>query len=210
MNKTIKLLALTCTMFFSIGATAQSLGSIVKSVASKAAGNASGSVANSVIDLLGTSSVSAADLVGTWHYNEPAVVLESSNVLSNISGSVATASVEKQMGAQLAKYGFTKGKVSMTFNSDNTFSMTTSGKTISGTYAVSGATLTLSRAGLAKVNTNVKKTGSTLQIAVSADKVLSLMNTVGSTAAKANSNIKTITTLLKQYKGMNMGMKFTK
>lgn len=211
MNKTLKMLAFCGTIFFSLGASAQSLGSIAKSVASKAtSATSASSVANSVVNLLGTSKVTASDLVGTWSYNQPAVVLESSNVLSQLGGSVATSSIESQMGTQLAKYGFTKGKVSLTFKADNTFSMTSSGKTVTGTYAVSGSTLTFSRSGVANVKTNVKKSGSTLQIAVSADKVLSLMNTIGATAAKGNSNLNTAVSLLKQYNGMNLGLKFTK
>lgn len=214
MKKTFRTLAVLCLLLAPAAAGAQSLGDLVKSVTgngSSSSSSTSSVLGNVVNSVLGTQKVSAEALVGTWSYTEPAVVLESDNVLNKLGGSVATSQLENKMQTTLNKYGFTKGKVKLTFAEDGTFTCATATRKIKGTYTVDGSNLVLKKTGMTTgVKTNVNLSGGTLQLAVEADKVLTLMNTVGGVAAKANSSLSTVTTLLKNYDGMQMGMKFAK
>lgn len=210
MKHILKAACVAAILLTATTAPAQSLGGLVKSVTKKATEAAStGAIGGGLVDLIGLNKVSEESLHGTWSYEQPAVVLESKNVLNKLGGSLATATIESEMKKQLEKYGFTKGKVVLTFKADKSFTASLNGKTVSGTYTVNNTNLTLSRKGIASVVMNVKHSGSGLQVAVPADKVLSLVNAVGSAAAKADSRIGAVTDLLKQYKGMYLGLKFT-
>lgn len=218
MNYSFKAMAVAGLLLFTANAQAQSFGKILKSAVNKAKTDSgatkSGGLANvieGVTTALGTKTVTKESLLGTWSYEEPAVVLESDNVLSKLGGSVATSSIEDKMQEQLEKYGFKKGKVELTFKDDDTFSGKVNGKSVSGTYSVDGAHLVLKKRDMKNgVRTNVKIAGGDLQLAVQADKVLTLANAIGNVAGKSNATIGTVTSLLKNYKGMQLGMKFEK
>ena len=69
---------------FSMSASAQSFGDLLKKVTSGT--SALSTAKDYVVSLLGTDKVTAADLSGTWSYSEPAVVFESENVVSKLGG----------------------------------------------------------------------------------------------------------------------------
>ena len=217
----MKKILIVCLLAFTAGfsAQAQGLGSLLKSAASSAASKVTGSsssTASSVLgsvfgNLLGTSTVSESSLEGTWTYSEPALVFESSNVLTNIGGAVASNAAAKKLDKICQKVGLKKGKVVLTLNSDKTCKVTISGKTISGNWSVSGSTLTLSGlANLAKVNMNVAISGSNLQIAMNADKLMSLVGAAGSAAASVSSSLSSISTILNKFDGAQIGLQFSK
>lgn len=175
----------------------------------------SSSTANTVTDivgnLLGSGKVSAANLTGTWAYTEPCVAFESDDVLSKLGGSVASTKIEDKFNAALTKAGIKPGNVTMTFNTDNTFAMTVGKKTLSGTYEVSGSDLNLTFKTTGKtIKTNVKISLGTLQIAMNADKMLDIVTTIATKASAYSSQMSTISSLLGNYKGMYLGMKFQK
>ena len=57
---------------------------------------------------------------------------------------------------------------------------------------------------------NAKLTESELQLAMKADKLLTLLNTITEKTSTVNSSLGTLNTLTKNVKGMYMGLKFTK
>ena len=186
---------------------AQSLGDVLKKVAS------SSSVVETATDyvasLLGVSEVTAEDLVGTWTYSEPVLVLESDQILSKLGGTVAASTIEEKMASVLEKIGLSEGDVKLTFESGGKYACEFNGHSISGTYEVSDATLTLKKLNYTTLSANVKKTGSTLQLAVEADKLLTLVSSITS-LAPSSSTLSTVTSLLNNYDGLQLGMKFTK
>ncbi len=187
------------------------LGNLLKNAANSVTGSSSAGnvVSNVVSNLLGTSKLSESNLVGTWSYSGPCVVLESDNVLSNIGGSVMTSKVESKFGNVLQKVGFKPGKVGLTLNEDKSFVMTVAGKKTQGTWSVSGSNLVLTILGKS-IKINGKMSGGDLQLAMNADKMLSLLGTVTQSASTLNSTFGTVSSLLNKYKGLYLGLKFSK
>ena len=193
------------------------LSNVLKSVAgtaiSKATGNSTaGDVASDLIgNLLGTSKVSEKSLVGTWSYNQPCVAFESEDVLTTLGSSMVRKKVESTMQKGLTKVGFTSGKVVMTLKEDKTGTIEFNGKNIIVNWAVDGSDLKLTFPIFDKgVTMNAKLTGSELQLAMKADKLLTLLNTITEKTSTVNSSLGTLNTLTKNVKGMYMGLKFTK
>jgi hypothetical protein len=195
-------------------ATAQSLSSVLKNVATAAVSSNStvSSLTSAVTNLIGTSTVSESSIEGTWKYSQPAVAFESEDVITSVGGAVLAPKVEKKMLSAMTKVGFKAGKSTITFNSDNTFTCSYGSTTGSGTYSISGSTITLtSTLTGVSVSGNVKLSGSELQITFTASKLLAFMNTLASKASTTTtSQIATVTSLVKNVKGIQIGMKFTK
>ncbi len=193
---------------------AQSLTSVLKSVASSAVSSSStaSTISSVLTNLIGTSTVSESSITGTWKYSEPAVAFESEDLLTSTAATLVAPKVEKKMLAAMTKIGFKKGKSSITFNSDNTFTCSYGSTTGSGTYSISGSTITLtSTLTGVSVSGNVKLSGNTLQITFTASKVLSFMNALADkTSSSTTSQIAAVTSLVKNIKGIQIGMKFTK
>lgn len=170
-----------------------------------------GTVMDVVGNILGTKKISAKSLQGTWIYTQPCVAFESENALSNLGGSVAQSKIETKLKQGLEKAGIKAGQMSITFKADNTFSATAGQKTVTGTYKVEGADLTLTFNKPAKsVKTNAKISLTTLQIAMKADKMLDVVSTIATKASAYSSQMGTVSQLLSQYKSMYLGLKFEK
>ena len=212
----LKVALLALGMMVCGNANAQ-LSNVLKSVAgtaiSKATGNSTaGDVASDLIgNLLGTSKVSEKSLVGTWSYNQPCVAFESEDVLTTLGSSMVSKKVESTMQKGLTKVGFNSGKVVMTLKEDKTGTIEFNGKNIIVNWAVDGSDLKLTFPIVDKgVTMNAKLTGSELQLAMKADKLLTLLNTITEKTSMVNSSLGTLNTLTKNVKGMYMGLKFTK
>ncbi len=149
------------------------------------------------------------DLVGTWTYTEPAVVFSSDNALKNIGGKVASSAIEKQLQSQFEKFGVKKGAMQMTFDKDGNFTQTVGGKTLSGTYSVSGQNVTLKYAGqVQQIVGTTQIDGSDLLIVMDASKLLKYANVLGSLTG--NSLLSTAGNLLSSMNGMEVGLKLNK
>lgn len=198
---------------------AQSLGDILKGVASSAVSSATGSnstVSNLVNNLLGTSSVSESSLVGTWKYQQPAVVFQSEDALTKVGAVAASTKIQNTMQTNLNKIGFKPGKVTITFNKDKTVAVKVNNKTYTGKWSVKGNNLTLTVGGnisakYQKTHTvNVKLTGNNLQIAMKSDKFLGFVKTLMNNASTVSTTLATVSSLAKNVNGLYLGMQFTK
>lgn len=190
-----------------VSLSAQSFGDLLKKASD---GLNLGSTAKDYVSaLLGKDKVTAEDLVGTWTYSEPVLVLESDQVLGKIGGAVMAQTAEKKLSSVMEKIGVKPGVVKMTFNSDGTYTCELNGHTIRGTYEVQDATLTLKKLNFTALSANVKKTGNSLQLAVQADKLLTLVSSFTSIVPE-DGMLSTVTSLFKSYDGMQVGVKFEK
>lgn len=190
-----------------VSLSAQSFGDLLKKASD---GLNLGSTAKDYVSaLLGKDKVTAEDLVGTWTYSEPVLVLESDQVLGKIGGAVMAQTAEKKLSSVMEKIGVKPGVVKMTFNSDGTYTCELNGHTIRGTYEVQDATLTLKKLNFTALSANVKKTGNSLQLAVQADKLLTLVSSLTSIVPE-DGMFSTVTSLFKSYDGMQVGVKFEK
>lgn len=210
MKKTIIKIALMAMAAFVAPTTMNAqLSDILNAI--KGSSSTASTVTDIVGNLLGSGKVSEASLKGTWEYTEPCIAFESDDVLSKIGGSVASSKIEDKFNSALTKAGIKPGNVTITFNTDKTFSMTVGKKTLSGTFDVNGSELNLTFKTTRKtVKTNVKISLGTLQIAMNADKMLDIVSAIATKASAYSSQMATISSLLGNYKGMYLGMKFQK
>lgn len=172
-------------------------------------GNSGSGLLGNVLSQLLSTKTSESSLVGTWTYSGPKVVFESENVLAKLGGAVASNKVEETLGKYLKKMGMTAGKSQLTLNKDKTCTFTYKGKTVSGTYSFNSSTskLTITGAlGVSNMTCTATVSGNELHMLFDADKLLTVMTGLGSSLSQTS----TISTLLKNYNGMQLGWTMTR
>lgn len=124
----------------SAGVSAQSWKDLIGKAASELAEEASSTAAGSAVtNILGTIlgnslTLSYEALEGTWDYEGVACVLESEEALSNIGGTLVTATLEEKLDEKLALIGVSKGNCSFTFSKDSTCVINVGGYNLNGKY----------------------------------------------------------------------------
>lgn len=168
-------------------------------------------IANAVVNILGTEKITQSKLVGTWTFTEPCVVLDSESAVNKIGGSVVAAKVEKTLNTALAKAGIKAGSLTVTFNKDNTFTFKSAKRSFPGTYKIDGTDIELTFTRTNKtVVVNTKIVAGTLQMAMDATKMLTIVNNITTKASAYSSQLKTISSLLSKYNGLHLGLKYDK
>mgnify|MGYP002852016178 CR=1 FL=1 len=176
---------------------------------------AGGDVLNNILGGLLTKGLTEQSIYGTWVYQSPEVRFESENLLAKAGGQVVAANIERKLESYLTKVGIKKGVTTYTFNEDKTYAITTGGKTISqGTYTFNAKSLTLKMQGtmgLLNQNCTVGMDGTNLCFLYDADKLLSVMNSVGSILGQVSSSVGSVASVLgDNYKGMKVGLAMSK
>lgn len=218
-NSCMKLLALTIMLMFASDVKAQfDLGNVISGVLGGKSDNTIKTDKSSSNDLIsGLTSIfsskkqaSEKSIVGTWVYAEPAIVLKSDNILSNVAAKVAAGKIEDKLAGVLSKYGIKEGMLSITFNEDGTFTETIGKKTIKGKWTVKDSKLNLTF-GTLKPKTipiTTQLEGNQLLFVTDASKLLDFVKNISSKSS--NSNIKTITKLMDNVTGMQAGLTMKK
>lgn len=147
-------------------------------------------------------------IVGTWQYTEPAIVFESDNLLSKAGAALASKKIEKNIQEHLTKYGITPGAVSITFAEDGTFTEKLKGKTVKGKWKIDNSQLILTYGTVKPVEITTQVEGKKLIIVTETTQLLNMFKTLGSKSS--NANIKTITSLMNNIKGMKAGLTLVK
>ena len=135
-------------------------------------------------------------------------MFQSDNLLTKAGASLAAKKLESQLQTQFNKYGIKSGALTITFNSDGTFSQTLGTKTMNGQWKVKSSKLYITYLGVRTIEITTQISGNKLQFVANANKLLALMKTMGS--ASSNTNIKTITSLMKSVNGMQAGITLVK
>lgn len=179
--------------------------------ATKAATDATkgNSTAQSLVGVISSKLIpNSQQIVGTWVYQEPAIMLTSSNSLKQYASSVATKSLEQKLQSYLAKVGFTKGKSSITFNADKTFVINYGTKSVKkGTYTMNNSEVILTFTGKTKpCNVVPQLDNGSLIVVMDATKFKTFMENIGAQV----SSLSTVTSALKQMDGMKIGVRGTK
>ena len=208
MKRNLIKLALIClTTFSTQSAGAQTdLGNILNNVLG---GNNSTSDVVSGLTSIFSSSKQATEktIIGTWVYEEPAIVLQSDNVLTSAAAKLAAKKAETKLQEQLNKIGIKKGALTLTFNSDGTFSETFGSKSVSGTWSIKNSKLIMKHT-VRSTTLTTQVSGKELMFVTDASKLLKLFQTLGSNST--NSSISTVTSLMKKVKGMQCGITLVK
>lgn len=172
--------------------------------------SSSSSVLSAISSIFSSSSqATESKITGTWTYSEPAIVFESDNILSSAAGEAAATKIEEKLASAIEKCGITED-MTVTFSSDGSFSSKISSKTVSGTWEISDSKLNLTCSGKTVSVTTQMSGSSTLMLVVDATKLLTLVQTIGSSASSASSTLSTISSLASSVDGMEVGLKFTK
>ena len=203
----IKLALICLTTFSTQSAGAQTdLGNILNNVLG---GNNSTSDVVSGLTSIFSSSKQATEktIIGTWVYEEPAIVLQSDNVLTSAAAKLAAKKAETKLQEQLNKIGIKKGALTLTFNSDGTFSETFGSKSVSGTWSIKNSKLIMKHT-VRSTTLTTQVSGKELLFVTDASKLLKLFQTLGSNST--NSSISTVTSLMKKVKGMQCGITLVK
>lgn len=220
-NKILGILALSGTMALtSCGVAGGAAGTLGQTVLSNmVAGQTqttqtqgTGLLGNLLSAFLGGGKVSQTDIVGTWTYQGAACVFESENLLARVGGAVAASKLEEQMDSKLAAVGIKAGSSTFTFGKDNTYSAVVAGREISGQYQLDPATNKITMTylmGIGHLNATVGKSAQGITLLFEADKLLTLTNAIAKISGN-NSTSNSISSLLSNYNGMQIGLKLAK
>ena len=224
MKKTTLIAALvaTCLGLTNCGpGSSNALGTILTggnaSQTSQTATNAAGSLLGGALSALlnGISTISEADLYGTWTYQASECRFESENFLAQAGGEAVASDIEKKLDTYLSQIGIQKGVTTYTFTKDKKYSIASGGRTISsGTYTFDAKNKKLvmtGALGLLKQNCTVGRSGANLCILYDADKLLTAANAIGTFLGQSNATIGSITNVIgSNYKGMKLGFSMKK
>lgn len=148
-------------------------------------------------------------IIGTWVYEEPAVVLSSKNALKNVGGKLATATIQSTLKTKLEKYGLKKGDVQMTFDKSGNFTQTIKGKTLKGTYTIEDKNITLKYNGkMSQAIGTTQLDGNSLLIVMDASKLLKYVKLLGNYAQ--STTMKAATSLVGSMDGLECGLKLVR
>ena len=171
-------------------------------------------VVNTAAKTVTKTTIKSSQIVGTWKYNSPACEFESDNLLANAGGAVASKKIETQLQTVCTKAGLTKAATKFTFASDGKYTCTVGKVPSSGTYTFNEKTQTLNLVTVTglKFSAKAAMNGSNLRLLFKADKLLSLLQTLSSAAAdsQVNSTLSMLTSLSKQYSGLEVGFELKK
>lgn len=154
-----------------------------------------------------------AVITGTWQFSGTAVELESKDILKKAAAKLAVETIEKKLDETIAKIGITPGLFAFTFNEDKSFIVEFKKKEIKGTYTLSDdkKKLTLTFGRFTKLGTMevITDLGSKeLELMFKADNLLELL---GKITSEGNSDsMKTLSTLVGAYEGINLGLELSK
>ena len=184
-------------------ATAQTVGEITDSVK---AGLKAGSVKealNTVKGAFAKKSAEAGQMIGTWTYVEPVVLVTSGNLLAKAVGNLVDNELEKVLCDYFQRANVAPQNTSFTFHKNGTFSRSLSGHKKQGVWMVGGDKLLL---GIDNVQTAAMTThlvGDTLYLVVEASRIMSALKTVGAISDSKTNNA--LVKLSKKLKGIEGG-----
>lgn len=190
-----------------IKASAQDLESILKGVA-----NAVGEKISEKV----SEKTDTMNITGIWKYVKPDVKFDSDDLLSKAGSELAAAKAEEHLQNVLTKIGINESSV-FTFNSDSTYTIQTSKRTLQGTYTINKEThemVMTSRLKLhftAQIGWSILKPNS-LFIRFKADKLMSLVKHISGTIAQKSTNksINLANSMLNKYDGLTLGLELKK
>jgi len=196
---------IACTMI-SVSAVNAQLSDILGKVASATSGN---STLNALTGIISSKLIpTSQQIIGTWTYQEPAVMFTSDNALKSAASSIATKSIETKLQSYLTKVGITKGNMSITFKENKTFTINRKGKTIrTGTYTMNNSEVVMTFKGKkTPCRVTPQLDNGSLVIVMDATKLKTFMQNVGANI----SQLSTIVSLMKSMDGMKLGIRMSK
>ena len=174
--------------------------------------NGLGSLIGGIANILGKTDVSLTDLQGTWAYSKPAVAFKSDNLLKKAGGAAAAEVIEGKLAPYYDKAGIAAMK--LTIAADSTFTMKIKTVALKGTLSKDKDGNFIFRfKALGKVNIGhatsvITKAGKNITVTFDASKLITLVSKIASVTG--NSTIKSVSSLLSSYDGLNAGFELKK
>ena len=184
------------------------LGGILSGVSNASSGETSDLISGLTSIFSSDKQASKNNLAGTWVYEEPAIVFESDNFLTKAGGNIAAKKIEDKLQSYLTKYGIKPGAMKFTFEENGTFTEVLGTKTMHGTWKVEEGKLLLTYGKVKTISITTQVESGKLMFVTDATKLLEMFKQFGSRST--SSNIKTITSLMKNIKGMKVGLTLVK
>lgn len=222
MKKTLLTVSIICsTLLTSCGMLGPSAGTQTGSQTSN--GNALGAILNAAggaqgaTSLLGsilgafTNTTNQNTIVGTWTYQQPSIQFESSNLLAQAGGAMASQSIVNKISPYYEKVGIKPGVAKITLNQNKTCAITLSNRTINGNYTYDSTTGTITvngTTGIKLFTAYVSVSLNQLSLTLDTSNLLSLVKNAASKSS--NSTVSTLSSLSSSFNGMKTGFLFTK
>lgn len=167
-------------------------------------------VAEMATRLLGRDSLEMKHLQGEWLYSKPSIAFESENVMTTLGGAVAAQKLEGTLDALLQKVGFGAGELRLTLNADSTGCVQSGERETPFNWKMEKTDLILTFPLTQKeVRMNAKLSGKDLQVAMNAERLLTLITAIAEKAEDLGHAPQSINALIKDVKGMYVGLQFT-
>jgi hypothetical protein len=214
--KNFRFVAITCVcammmlLCYSAPASSQSVLDDLKNIATEAAKSATnGTLSNVLNNVIGSTTVTEKDLIGTWKYSSSSCAFQSENLLAKAGGEYAAQRIENKLNPTFSRLGISGKNTSFTLNSDKSFSANIAGRNTTGTYTFNASQQKIYFQGLLlNYSCYVTKTGSNLNFLFESSKLLSLVQTMSKFTK--NTTLSTIGALAKNYKGAKLGFMLKK
>lgn len=161
-------------------------------------------IADAISSVIGASTLSAEQLVGTWDYNGPGCAFTSENALAKAGGEVVAADIKQKLLPTYNKLGISSSNTSVTFNKDNTFSAKILGRNISGQYTYDESTRRINmKSLLLNINCYAKRNSQGIALLFEAKKLLTLFQTFA--AMSGDTTLDSVGDISKNYDGVRLG-----
>ena len=208
------LIVAAAVLCMTVTASAQStLGSILGKITGNTGSNSTaGDLITSITDLIsGKAGLTTDKIVGTWNYTGSAITFKSStNALSTLAGTAATAAIEKKLDQYLSKVGISQGLFGFTFNEDGTMYVKYGSKSFNGTWSLDAenSIINMKIKSLVNMKGYVAVKNNNMELEFDVTTMMKLVKSVTSVYNKGT--LQTINELLNQYDQMYAGFKLTK
>lgn len=200
MKRTVFIAALA--VVFALPAGAQSLQDLFRNALESLTGKSSAPAAPAAAPRV----LTAAELLGTWSYQAPALEYTGDDMLA----SLAVSTLRGQLPAYYAQAGLQPGKAAVTFARDNRFRATLGERKLEGTYRYDAATGDVAIECLVSgkplsLSGRAKHADGVLTLLFEANAALASLRASSSQAAK-DQRLRQIAAILEHYPGVLLGV----
>lgn len=209
--KKIKMMgaAFAAILMMSPAAEAQNiLGDLLGKV-EQATGNVGSTIGNVVEGIFSTSNITVADIAGEYNADGPAVCFKSENFLKKAGGAAVAGTVETKLAPYYEKFGL--NKLSLTINTDKTFTMNFGIMRLSGNISQNEDKTfefnftALGSLKLGSMTAYIQKSGSNVDLMFDATKLKNFISTISKYLNISSLNL--IGEILDGYDGLCVGWK---
>lgn len=189
-------------------ACAQDVKTVADSIKSNMKDTSVKEAVTNIADAFKAKKAEAEEMIGTWHYVEPAVYATKGNLLYKLAGNSVANQLEKLLNEYVEKCEITPENCTFTFNSNGTFDRDVVGHKAHGVWMVGGPRLLLGINKILTADVMTHHDGDKLMFLIDVDKLLNILKLLG--AMKDNKTNKTLIKLTKAIPTLQAGFSFQK